>query len=77
MYSDTVLSLNIEENFFLKSGLRVWTKVGPAGTFEGHNHYRVRLVHYIRHGYKLQGALKATKLKVGYSTLDITTRLDI
>lgn len=31
MYSVTVLSLNMEENFFLKSGLSVWTSKGPLG----------------------------------------------
>lgn len=31
MYSGTVLSLNMDKNFLLKSGLRVETRVGPAG----------------------------------------------
>lgn len=50
MYCDTVLSLNMEENFFFKSGLRVWTRVGPAGATESASSVKTKHVAIKRRG---------------------------
>ena len=48
MYSVTVLSLNMEENFFLKSGLRVCSRVGPGSHTHMHTNTHI-LMHTNTH----------------------------